>query len=68
MSGRNKFRELARPIDENPERQERVEALGRANEVLLDLAASCASERELALLERQAEEMTTEELLKLGKK
>lgn len=37
MSGRNKFRELARPIDEDPARRARVEKLGRAYETLIAL-------------------------------
>lgn len=37
MSGRNKFRELARPIDEDPIRRARVEELGRAYDALIAL-------------------------------
>lgn len=37
MSGRNKFRELARPIDEDPARRARVEELGRAYDALIAL-------------------------------
>ena len=37
MSGRNKFRELARPIDEEPTRRARVEKLVRAYDALVAL-------------------------------
>ncbi|MBA2443049.1 MAG: helix-turn-helix transcriptional regulator [Rubrobacter sp.] len=37
MSGRNKFRELARPIDEDPARRARVEELGHAYDALISL-------------------------------
>lgn len=37
MSGRNKFRELARPIDEDPVRRARVEELSRAYDALIAL-------------------------------
>ena len=37
MSGRNTFRELARPIDEDPVRRARVEELGRAYDALIAL-------------------------------
>lgn len=35
MSGRNKWRELVRPIMEDPVRRARVEELGRAYDALL---------------------------------
>lgn len=37
VSGRNKFRELVRPIDEDPTRRARVEELGRAYDALIAL-------------------------------
>lgn len=37
MSGRNKFRDLAKPIDEDPIRSERVQQLSRAYGALIGL-------------------------------
>ena len=37
MSGRNKVRELARPIDEDPVRPARVDELGRAYDAMIAL-------------------------------
>ena len=47
MSGRNKWRELARVIDEDPVRRARVEELGRPYDALLAGADAGLSDEEL---------------------
>lgn len=47
MSGRNKWRELARPIDEDPVRRARVERLRRAYDELLAAADDGLPDEEL---------------------
>ena len=47
MSGRNKWRELVRPMMEDPVRRTRVEELGRAYDALLSGADAGLSDEEL---------------------